>query len=224
MEMFGWTEQMCHCYCPGQSCKHWTHRKACTSSLSMTLPSPSGCCPAARSSFAETGLQDPPLGKMRPAITCGEAKVMLQQSTCFGKAKKVSKRRQAFLNCNKKTTEQWEICRKNLHKKELLGEKSNSSHIWPCPKLLQSLLVSHLLIDQRLILYNMRKENHLTADSVGSFRQRLFLLVVLLTLSGKQHWSRVRVEKKNLKNERKKFLLKLRQFKTKCVDMNVFHL
>ena len=34
----------------------------------MTLPSPSGSCPAARSSFAETGLRDPPLGKMRPAI------------------------------------------------------------------------------------------------------------------------------------------------------------
>ena len=33
-----------------------------------TLPSPSESCPAARSSFAETGLQDPPLGKMRPAI------------------------------------------------------------------------------------------------------------------------------------------------------------
>ena len=106
MEMFGWTEQMCHCYCPGQSCKHYTHRKPCTSSLSMTLPSPSGCCPAARSSFAETGLQDPPLGKVRPAITCGEAKVMLQQSTCFGRAKKVSKRRQAFLNCNKKLWQQ----------------------------------------------------------------------------------------------------------------------
>ena len=36
---------------------------------------------------------------------------------------------------------------KNLHKKDFLGEKSNSSHIWPCAKLFQSLLVSHLLID-----------------------------------------------------------------------------
>ena len=69
-------------------------------------------------------------------------------NTCFGRAKKVSKRRRAFLNCKilwQQSNEKF--VQKNLHKKELLWEKSNSSHIWPCPKLLQSLLVSHLLID-----------------------------------------------------------------------------
>ena len=147
--------------------------------------------------------------------------------TCFGRAKKVSKRRRAFLNCKKMWQQSNEkCCCKNLHKKELLGEKSNSSHIWPCPKLLQSLLVSHLLIDQRLTLYNMRKKNHLTADSVGSFRQRLFLLVVLLARSWKQHWSRIRVEKKNLRIERvnqiHRTLPKLRQPMNK-VCWYVFH-
>ena len=109
MEMFGWTVQMCHWHCPGQPCKHWTHRKPCTSSLLMTLPSPSESCPAARSSFAETGLRDPPLGKMRPAITSSEANMWCffkrhepwLLNTCFGRAKKVSKRRRAFLNCKK---------------------------------------------------------------------------------------------------------------------------
>ena len=69
-------------------------------------------------------------------------------NTCFGRAKKVSKRRRAFLNWKRTLWRQKKMYgEKNLHKKELLGEKSNSSHIWPCPKLLQSLLVSHLLID-----------------------------------------------------------------------------
>ena len=69
--------------------------------------------------------------------------------TCFGRAKKVSKRRRAFVNCkNIVTTEQREmLLKKNLQKKELIGEKSNSSYVWAGPKLLQSLLVSHLLID-----------------------------------------------------------------------------
>ena len=51
-------------------------------------------------------------------------------------------------NCDNRAMEN--LLKQNLHKKELLGEESNSSYIWPCPKLFQSLLVSHLLIDQRL--------------------------------------------------------------------------
>ena len=136
--MFGWTVQMCHWHCPGQPCKHWTHRKPCTSSLMTTLPSPSESCPATRSSFAETGLRDPPLGKMRPVK---QSNVMFLKrhepwllNTCFGRAKKVSKRRRAFLNCKKiVTTEQWKICWNTCTRKSSSEKRATALIFGPVP-------------------------------------------------------------------------------------------
>ena len=65
MEMFGWKVQVCHCL--WQLCTHWTHKKPCTWSR-WTPPSPSGSCPAARSSLWGTCPQYPPLAYILPAI------------------------------------------------------------------------------------------------------------------------------------------------------------
>ena len=148
--MSGWTWQVCRCL--WQMCRCWTRRKPCTWGR-WTLPCPSESCPAARSSLWGTCPLHLPLGNVLPAriyfiFILTKSKIVgndtalipalarprrsLNEVELFRAKESNKSRGLSGCNCN------------HLHKKELLGEKSDRPQIWSRPKFLQSLLVSHL--------------------------------------------------------------------------------